>query len=302
MKFDAVVLSGGGIKGIGHCGVLRYYTEQGYYEYDRVATFAGTSIGAALCAILACGVEPMEVFRKVYLMDSFFIKPQGVNVLKDLLSEYGLMSLNGFIDIVKDIILTVLEEIPTLQELYDTTGKTLIIAATNGTTSRAEYFSRHTTPDLSILDAVKMSCNLPIIFPRIVYKNCIYFDGGLSDNIPIEKVKDAKNILASIAMSDSDTTKSTPEDLLSYIYRAIIIPVGILTKQRYQACSEMSNVTTVTTVINEPLIGLSLPSGKKMEIFWKGYSAAKFANKRQKIYFPGWTFDANSLDGWDIDF
>lgn len=49
---DTIVLSGGGIKGIGQLGALHYCREKGYLDMLRVNTLAGTSIGSIICLLL----------------------------------------------------------------------------------------------------------------------------------------------------------------------------------------------------------------------------------------------------------
>lgn len=298
--YDAIVLSGGGLKGIAHCGVLKYYCETGEYDYDSIHTFSGTSIGAAMCLALACGISPVELFRIIYTTPSFFIKPRNTNFL-ELLSGWGLMSLDPFIDLVSSVVKTKFDdaETMTMKDLYDRTGKTLIVAVSNITTLRGEYLDRYTAPNISVLLAVRMSCSLPIVFPKVMYNDCLYLDGGLSDNIPISKVRDAKKALVSVTTGQD--CKSTPTDFLNYVYRVALLPVSVLTKQRYEKYIELDHVTTVVTEINNVrLIDFDVPSTVRMDLFMRGYNEAKWVFKREDIVVEGWSWDVTVGDGWDV--
>ena len=53
-----LVLSGGGIKGAYHLGVLQYLCHENKIEFD---TIAGTSIGSIVSVLYELGVEPKLV-------------------------------------------------------------------------------------------------------------------------------------------------------------------------------------------------------------------------------------------------
>jgi len=295
--FNAIVLSGGGTRGIMHLGVLHYYFEAGLYDYDKVDTFVGTSIGSAICLTLACGLEPMELFTKLYQIESFFNKKS--QDFMGILKNCGLISLDPFMNLIEEIILTKTEKIPTFKELYDMTGKTLIITVTNVTTCKVEYFSRWTTPDLSTLVGVKISCSLPPIFPRIMYNDCWYCDGGLKSNVSPGQVKHFSNVLMSVcAGTDMD---SSPDYIGSYIYRLIVIPINTLTELRYKEYQFKDNFTTVISRMNNiPVIGFTLPSDVKMNLFLAGYRDAEMVNTREELVVKGWNWNSSDKQFYDV--
>ena len=75
-----LALSGGGIKGMAHLGVLQYLTELGI----RPSVIAGTSAGALAGAFYAAGFEPKEILE-IGKTEKFFnysnlLKRQGVGL------------------------------------------------------------------------------------------------------------------------------------------------------------------------------------------------------------------------------
>ena len=46
--------------------------------------------------------------------------------------------------------------------------------------NRTEYLSYLNHPNMQCLIALRMSCNLPIIFSQFKYLNCYYLDGGMT--------------------------------------------------------------------------------------------------------------------------
>jgi len=303
MSYDAVVLSGGGVRGIMHLGVLHYYAETGQYDHKYVHTYAGTSVGSAIALCLACGLEPMAVFQTLYTAKGILsARPQDQSLV-DLITNFGLMSMDSFIDLVQQCVLTKMSSVPTLLELYQKTGKTLIVSVTNVNHKRVEYLTHMSNPHLSALDAVRMSCSLPLIFPRIKYKDCWYWDGGLTDNIPIRAVKNASNILLSVTIGTDMTLD--PEYFVAYIYRAVTIPIGALTRLRYQCYQEMDHVTTVVSKAdNISLVTFDIPAKTKMDLFLTGYNEARWMDSKEELHVEGWTWEVSVTtepsDGWSL--
>ena len=73
----------------------------------------------------------------------------------------------------------------TFRELHEKTKKNMIVTVANLTKSNYEYFSFETTPELSIITAIKASCTIPILFTPVIINDNYYIDGGLYNNFPI---------------------------------------------------------------------------------------------------------------------
>jgi predicted acylesterase/phospholipase RssA len=58
--YEAIVLSGGGLKGFGLLGGLQYMVDSKRFV-DDVLFYSGTSIGAVICYFLAIGYTPIEM-------------------------------------------------------------------------------------------------------------------------------------------------------------------------------------------------------------------------------------------------
>ena len=54
----------------------------------------------------------------------------------------------------------------TFKRLYNSTKKICIIGS-NVSKNREEYFSYETTPDMSVLKAIRISSSIPIIFTQL---------------------------------------------------------------------------------------------------------------------------------------
>lgn len=307
--FDAIVLSGGGTKGIIQLGALHYYYEKGLLDLKKTRIIAATSIGSVIGLLMAIGMSPMDIFTEVYAMDSFFTVKDCQN-LWDLMKNYGLMSIRSFTDRIEKVVKSkYLDDngngvVPTLKQLYERTGVSLRVPVTNVSKMREERFDEVTKPNLSAMDAVKMSCNLPLIFQRVFYNGNYYVDGGLLNNFPLDYAKDAKKVLAVIVMG-SDAESETDISFINYIYRLIVLPINTITDLRSQKTA--GNVTLVKIVSHgAPILEFDMSGEKKMDLFMKGYHQAEIEDQKQYLTVKGWepmvkrTTVAN-FDGWDFE-
>ena len=285
-KFEMIAMSGGGLKGIIQLGTLHYYYEKGLYDQKTVHTYAGTSIGSVISLLLICGYTPMDIFSSVYTTNKFF-KTEDSLSLWDIMEKRGLMSIDSFINIIGDLVKKKLGEIPTLKQLHEKTGKTFYVVAANISSVEPEYFSYKTHPSLSVLDAIKMSSSLPLLFPCVEYNGNCYVDGGLADGFPIHHIDDGKSRILGIVVYGAD--RSLKEDtLMGYIYRLINLPINTITKLR---CKNLgSNVTLIEIDCGDiPVIQFSMSSEKKMEMFLKGYNTV------------GNTVSDSNISTWDTN-
>lgn len=302
MTFDTVILSGGGAKGIIELGVLQYHYEKKNYIPEVVKVYAGTSIGAVIALLLICGYKPMDLFNYIYELDNLL----GVNrnSFHEVFNSMGLMSIQPFVDKVTELVENKLGRVPTLKELKEITGKTLVVTGTNISKMSADYYTPVTKPNLSCVNAIRISCNLPLIFQKLRYNNDYCVDGGFVDNFPIAYVDNGRNKILGVVVSGNNV--SIPEDIfLGYIYRLLIIPINTVTHLR---CSNLgSNVTLVKiSCENIPIFQMSLSKDEKLDMFIRGYNEAKHIDSIELLEVKGWyeeleKYRISLMEGWDID-
>lgn len=284
--FDAISLSGGGSKGILHLGVLHYYYECGLYNPECVTDYSGTSIGSVISLLLVCGYTPMEIFKEIYDMDSFFTLGD-CNGFFAAIQNSGLLNINRFADKIAELVKKKLGCVPSLKKLRKLSSKSLYISATNVTTMLEDIYSYKTTPKLNCIDAIKISCSLPLIFQKLKYNDNNVVDGGLINNCPWEYLpKTSKNIL-NVVICGSDT--SLDDDThLGYLYRLMIISINALTRLRCQIAPP--HVKTLKVNFPGPqILHFRMNSGDKMKMFMKGYNTAKEEQRRYFLYVEGYS-------------
>lgn len=182
MNFKSICLSGGGVNGFIHIGVLDYLSEKKHLEL--LDTIVGTSIGALIGFLYFLKIDPKElfdIFSKIETSQCF-----NLEYIDKLIYKYGIDSGEYYIAKIIDIIVERGESpVITFQELYTRYKKRLIICGTNVSNHSPVYFSNTTFPNMKIIDAIRITTCIPFLFTPVEYQNELYVDGFLTDNYPI---------------------------------------------------------------------------------------------------------------------
>jgi NTE family protein len=178
---NTLIFGGGGILGIAFIGAIKFLEQSGILK--NITTYNGSSIGAISALSLALGYTPTELADIIFIIDSnkllecklinwWHNKCYGsdvyVNKILQSLIEYKFHK--------KDI---------TFSELFQKTGKNLIINTTCISQNKSCHFNYINEPDMPIWLAVRMSISIPYIFPPVFYKNNYYVDACVACNIPL---------------------------------------------------------------------------------------------------------------------
>jgi predicted acylesterase/phospholipase RssA len=188
--YDTLVLSAGSLKGFLQLGALHCYHINNYL--DNIKTYIGTSIGAVISLLLIVGYTPVEILANLKL-------PHAKINLIDINNTLGIYSVEPFMieleRLLKDKTNDYEEEwsIPSMVELYEKFQKEFIIVTFNLTTNETEYKTPFTDPHLSVLDAIRMTVNIPLIFEKFIYNKCLYLDGAIEDTFPIRWADEYRN-------------------------------------------------------------------------------------------------------------
>ena len=164
MKKLGLVLSGGGVRGVAHIGVLKALDEAGI-SVDMVA---GTSAGAIIGAFYCAGVSPDEIYR--IADESGWFK-----IVKPTIPVKGFMKLQYLSDLLKKHV---------GKDDFSALKIPLYVTAININTARLEVFHEG-----SLYEKVIASASVPLMFEPVSIKNQLYLDGGLRMNLPAEPIR-----------------------------------------------------------------------------------------------------------------
>lgn len=186
-RIEALVVSGGGMKGVASLGAVAALKRAGALKHVR--TIVGTSAGALIAAALATGRASPK------LLDGLAGRKYKPDIdLANLLATFGLDSgrqLDDWIGVLLG------GQSYTFREVRAKHRVDLVVCATNLTQRRPEYFGPDTTPDMDVALALRMSCSIPLYFTAVRHEGSVYVDGAVSDNFPLAWASEAhgKNVL-----------------------------------------------------------------------------------------------------------
>ena len=193
-----LALSGGGIRGIAHAGALKALEDNDI----KIDAIGGSSSGALISSLYALGYSPYYIYIlfKRYAKDivgmnsapiiseiknyitNKRIQIKGLKADNSLEEAYNQLAMRKGVKTMKDI-----KNIPLVIPAVDIgEGKEYIFTnrIPNDTEDEEQYIT-----DISIGKAVKASSCFPAIFCPCEFKDHIFLDGGVLDNIPVSEVK-----------------------------------------------------------------------------------------------------------------
>ena len=279
--FKIICIGGGSIKGLYELGALHYLHSKNFFSYEDIHTFVGTSIGSIMALLMCAGYTPMDLLTKAIKIDTWmdFEITDFLNFKKD----GGLLDIKNFTKHIEVMINQKLHFIPTLKQLYDLTHKKLIVTVTNVTKCKVEYLDYNNNPDLSCINAIQMSCSVPVIFKRFEYNDCYYVDGAVLDNFPIKNINNGQEKILGICVEGSHNS----DNFLNYLHTVFSLP-GIKI-QKMQLVDLTSNCYVISLYANDSSsINFDLSKDKKMAMFCEGFESAKTAILEKSSEEWGW--------------
>lgn len=269
--FDTIVLSGGSIHSIIMLGALQYSTDN--YLMKKINTYIGTSAGSLCGYLLAIGYDPIEIM--VYLCTKQILERMKQFNVVAMINGGGATSFSYIHEQLEKMTIEKIGRLITLKELYTLLGKKLICITHNFTLGKQELLSYETYPDMPCLIALRMSCNLPLIFDHFKYMGNYYVDGGFSNNFPIDiGCKNGEKILGLVLHDINNNFSCNSDNIVEYIYQLISIPVIQRVTNKIEQLSDKCKIITLKPD-NTLFFNFNLDTHTKLEMFSKGYIQMK---------------------------
>jgi NTE family protein len=232
-----LALSGGGIRGISHLGVLKAFDE----HHIPIHHISGTSSGAITGAFYAAGFSPDEILQVI-------LKSKVAWLLRPSFGKYGLIKMDGLKKLFdKHLPVKNIEDL----KIPVTISATLLKNATT------HYFSSG-----PISEALIAASCIPILFKPVELHGELYMDGGIVNNLPVEPLLYCDKIIGSLTNPIDENFK--PRGIRKMIERTLLISVNTNTYSRRAKCHFLLEPEGL-----KPMRVLSF--SKTEEIFYIGY-------------------------------
>ncbi len=223
----ALVLGGGGARGLAHIGVLKVLEEEGV----PIDVIVGTSVGALIGALYATGkkIEDIENMSEEI----------GWNELVSISSfnPVKLLSLKNIFDSRKT------EEYISLHiknKRFDELKIAFACVACDIQTGERIIFR-----DGLVAPAVRASASVPGLFKPVEYRHRLLVDGGIVDNVPVDIAKMLKADIVIAVAVDGDFTGYDLSNILLILAQVISI----------QGNQLLSNQIENADIVIQPQVG-----------------------------------------------
>ena len=206
-----LVLSGGGVRGIAHIGVLKALDELGI----KFSIVSGTSAGSIIGALYAYGYKPDEILELI----------KSISILRSMRPAWakaGFLSMEG-------LRLLLLKAIP--ENNFTALKIPLIVAATEIRKGEIHYFSEG-----ELVPAIISSCSIPAVFSPVSYNQGLYVDGGLLDNFPVFPIRDKCDFIVG-SHCNQISQDFDPRNIKVMIERSLLIAVYANTQSSRNLCN-----------------------------------------------------------------
>ena len=267
-----LALSGGGVKGIAHLGVLKYFEERKI----NIEYISGCSSGSIVATLYAIGYSSEEIYElcnkyvKQFIKGMFrynvfnigsIKKSMGLNngnmiesVIKNVCNQKGV---NDIRDIKIPIFIPTVD-LPTGRIIYYTNVNKTYIDRYDNT------YTYIYGGDISQI--IRASCSYPGLFSPKRIDEYLLVDGGLRDNVPIYPLTttNANNILA-VTFNSNDGRNI--DNIFNVIFQSFEILVH---DNNFEATKEADYVLEIN-LNNVQLLDIS----KMQYIYEQGYLQAK---------------------------
>ncbi len=184
----ALVLSGGGARGLAHIGVIEELLKHNY----EITSIAGTSMGAVIGAVYAQG--KLEEFKDwITSLDQFEV----FKLVDFTLSSSGLVKGEKVLNTIKKFMPdTKIEDLPIP---YSATAADIIkhkeVVFTTG----------------SLFDAIRASVAIPTVLTPVKKDGSVLVDGGVMNNVPISNIKRTKGDILVVVHVNANIPAVHPE-------------------------------------------------------------------------------------------
>lgn len=170
IKNTALVLEGGGFRGIFTAGILEVFLEKNLFFESIYGVSAGAAYGVSYLS--------QQAGRNIAVND--YIGDKRYCSLNNLIRKGSLFSWDFIYEEIPQLI------IPFDYDVLKNSPSKFYVGTSNCLTGESEFFLLNEVDKKDFRTVLAASSSLPLIAPIVSYKGKLLLDGGLTDSIPFE--------------------------------------------------------------------------------------------------------------------
>lgn len=243
-----LALSGGGIRGIAHAGVLKALEDNNI----KIDVIGGTSSGSMIASLYAAGYSPYHIYTlfKKYSKEIAQINTKPIiknYMINKKITLKGLKTGNSIEKIFDDVI--------NKQGIYNINDvKMPLVIPTVDLMDCQEYVFTNKAPekekkyitDINIGKAIRASSSFSAVFSPCEFKEHAFIDGGALDNVPVNEVrKQGADIVIGVKFNSDEITKDS--NIMDMTMKTIDIMGSKISEENLKEANFVLNVYTDKT-------------------------------------------------------
>lgn len=209
-KKIGIALSGGGVRGISHLGVLKALNQRGIFP-NRIS---GSSAGAIAGALYASGLEPDDILKII-------IKTNYFKFLRPAISWTGILKM----DTAEELFKLYLPD-----NAFEALRLPLTIATTDIKRAKVVYFSEG-----ELIKPLMASSCIPGMFDPIAIGKQYYVDGGVLNNLPVEPLDGICDVVIGVNCNHLPVEHNI-KNIKNLIERTVIMSMNYNVYSRKDKC------------------------------------------------------------------
>lgn len=223
-KSIGLVLSGGGVRGMAHIGMIRALEEFGI----SANMISGSSVGALVGALYAnrnTVAEMLIFFKETPLFKYNFLT----------IAKAGFIDTDRYFDVFKGYF---------PKDSFELLEKELHIVATNLQKGEEEFFSQG-----ELIRPLLASAALPPVFSPVELGGQLYADGGIMNNFPVEPIeKKVEVIIGSNVSVVGELGKNQLKNSIQLAGRVSGLMIYAINREKLQSCNILFEYKALETI------------------------------------------------------
>ena len=273
------MLSGGSMKGLAYIGMIKCIEE--YNIVKSIDNYVGTSIGACVCFCLLIGYTYEELYDVFINLDINKARNIQIDNILNFGNTYGVDNGDKIVKILKVFLKKKLQvNSISFNELYKKTHKNITIIGSCLNTTSVEYFNLKNSPNMDVIDALRISISIPLFFTPVIYENKYYVDGALTNNYPIDICVNNNKETLGIVLTSNTYKYTEINSIDNYLISIINTNFVHQDKEKIKKYYDV----TIDLEIECNSFDFSLSTEIKMDIINQGYLITKEQIKKKYNY------------------
>jgi predicted acylesterase/phospholipase RssA len=280
--YTTLVMSGGGIKGLGGLGALQFLADN--HKLAGITKFIGTSVGAIISYLVCIGYTPIEIL--IMINQKRILEKMSVAFsIVDLINSGGAMNFYIIQSILEEMTTSKIGHFLTLRQLFDEFQKELVCCTYNYDKGICEYLDYKNYPNIPCITALRMSSNLPFLFQPFQYEHAHYLDGAILDNFPLSQLTQTDVAIAINLGYSTKTIKKVTRNrsfnFMNYVFDILFLPIRNIQTFIAQQ-TKYPPLDLIELPLDVDVLNWNITTSDKFNSFSIGYDTIK---KQYQVYY-----------------